>query len=134
MSELATDLALSPALFPIALSADGRRLRLIQLDEAAYARASFLDGRLITPGLEADWTDWAAVEQAAQVLPTRAHFIFHVGHVGSTLLSRLLGEHPALFSLREPALLRDVATGPLAARMGPLLALLSGPGAASRPP
>ena len=125
MSELSETLALTPILFPIEPSADGRRVRLVNLDEAAYAEASFLDGRLITPGLDSVWTDWATVAQAAHVLPTRAHFIFHVGHVGSTLLSRLMGEHPGLFSLREPALLRDVAAGPLSARLGPLLALFS---------
>ena len=125
MLELVEALALTPTLFPIAPSPDGGRVRLIHLDEAAYARASFLDGRLITPGLDEVWTDWSVVEQAALALPTRAHFIFHVGHVGSTLLSRLMGEHPALFSLREPALLREVATGALGARLGPLLALFS---------
>ena len=125
MSERVESLALTPALFPIAASPDGQRVRLIHLDEAAYARASFLDGRLITPELDEVWTDWSVVEQAARALPTRAHFIFHVGHVGSTLLSRLMGEHPALFSLREPALLREVAAGSLGSGLGPLLALFS---------
>ncbi len=130
MSEHVQGLTQDPGLFPIELSADGRRVRLLRLDERAYAEASFLDGRLIGPGLEGGWTDWAAIGQAADGLPVRAHFIFHVGHVGSTLLSRLMGEHPGLFSLREPALLRDVATGRLggggsAGRLSPLLALFS---------
>ncbi len=125
MPDLAQALARSPGLFPVELAADGRRVRLLRLDEPAYAGASFLDGRLISPGLEAGWTDWAMIDQAARSVPVRAHFIFHVGHVGSTLLSRLLGEHPSLFSLREPALLREVAAGRLPGRLAILLALFS---------
>ncbi len=50
----------------------------------------------------------------AQVLgalppPRTLHAIFHIGHVGSTLISRLLGELPGLFSVREPAALRTLA-------------------------
>jgi hypothetical protein len=52
---------------------------------------------------------WAAVRNVAAALAQRCHFIFHISHVGSTLLSRLLGHHPALFSLREPAILRKCA-------------------------
>ncbi len=125
MSEHVGALTRDPALFPVGLSEDGLHLRLLRLDEAAYARASFLDGRLIGPGMDAGWTDWAMISQAAEGLVARAHFIFHIGHVGSTLLSRLLGEHSGLFSLREPALLRDVAAGGLEGRLASLLALFS---------
>jgi hypothetical protein len=37
------------------------------------------------------------------------HFIFHTGHVGSTLVSRLLEETGSTFPLREPAALRTLA-------------------------
>jgi len=37
------------------------------------------------------------------------HFIFHMGHTGSTLLSRLLDESGVVQSLREPLVLRDLA-------------------------
>jgi hypothetical protein len=37
------------------------------------------------------------------------HFIFHTGHVGSTLVSRLLDETRAVFPLREPNALRQLA-------------------------
>jgi hypothetical protein len=33
-------------------------------------------------------------------------YIFHIGHVGSTLISRLLGELPGIFALREPLIVR----------------------------
>ena len=38
-----------------------------------------------------------------------AHFIFHSGHVGSTLFSRLLDETGVVLSLREPLPLRTLA-------------------------
>ena len=125
MSDLAAALARDPSLFPIELSPDGRGVRLIRLDEAAYARASFLDGRLLLSQPAPTWTDWPTIGQATRDLAPRAHLIFHVGHVGSTLLARMMGEHPSLFSLREPALLRDIAAGALAERTTPLLALFS---------
>ena len=125
MPDIVEALALDPSLYPIEFSPDGRGVRLIRLDEAAYARASFLDGRLLLSQPASSWTDWPTIGQATRDLAPRAHFIFHVGHVGSTLLARLMGEHPSLFSLREPALLRDVAAGGLVERTTPLLGLFS---------
>ena len=43
---------------------------------------------------------------------TDARWIFHIGHVGSTLVSRLLGEIEGVLSIREPRLLRDLALTP----------------------
>ena len=54
------------------------------------------------------WPQVATAIGAARLLE-RCGFIFHIGHVGSTLLSRLIGSHPRVFSLREPALLRTFA-------------------------
>ena len=64
---------------------------------------------MLTPNAVGEWRPWADVRDAAKGLPVRCHFIFHISHVGSTLLSRLLGQHPGLFSLREPAILRVLA-------------------------
>ena len=41
--------------------------------------------------------------------PRPLHFIFHTGHVGSTLVSRLLDETGQVLSLREPLPLRTLA-------------------------
>src|SRR5262249_31486793 len=41
--------------------------------------------------------------------PRPIHFIFHSGHVGSTLISRLIDEAPGVLGLREPATLRTLA-------------------------
>jgi hypothetical protein len=102
-------LTASPALYPIAMDLRTDAVRLVRLAHADYAAASFLDARLLTPEMPNAWGPWAELREAAAGLPERCHFIFHISHVGSTLLSRLLGLHPALFSLREPAILRDLA-------------------------
>jgi hypothetical protein len=84
---------------------------LVQLSEAAYREASFLDDRILTPGLKGGWTSLQSVVAAAQgiVHGRPLHFIFHTGHVGSTLLSRLLDESGCVLSLREPLPLRILA-------------------------
>lgn len=78
---------------------------LVRLTRHHYQEASFLDDRVLgddTPGL------WARLDEIAEhtaALPERCDFIFHVGHVGSTLLSRLLGAAPGVLALREPTAL-----------------------------
>jgi len=53
---------------------------------------------------------WQAVAAALPNAARRdAQFIFHIGNVGSTLISRLLGELPFVFALREPLVLRVFA-------------------------
>jgi hypothetical protein len=123
----AEELARSPAWLPIEARRDGT-VRLVRLDEEAYREASFLDQRLLERGYAQDACDLAALEAAVARLTVRAHYIFHTGHVGSTLVSRLIGAHPGFFSLREPALLRALAMpGPAesAPRLETALALLS---------
>jgi len=111
MNPLTEPLARSPELFPHSLDVLTDSVSLIRLAEADYAKASFLDGRILAPGTltrTVAFPDLAAAT-AESGLVENAHFIFHIGHVGSTLLSRLLGRHPGLFSLREPAILRTLA-------------------------
>jgi hypothetical protein len=122
---LADELAYTPELFPIGLSLAPARVRLIRLSEAQYAQASFLDERLLSPGDAEIWAERAEIAAAATRLPLGADFIFHIGHVGSTLLARLLGLSPGVFALREPAPLRTLAAQPGAAPawLDPLLRL-----------
>lgn len=84
---------------------------LVQLSEAGYRGASFLDDRILTPGLSGGWFPTARVIDAARGLRALKplHFIFHTGHVGSTLISRLLDETGIVLSLREPLPLRTLA-------------------------
>ena len=84
---------------------------LVQLDLNAYRAASFLDDRILTPATKGAWTPLTQVIDAARnVRQSRPlHFIFHSGHVGSTLLSRLLDETGVVLPLREPLPLRSLA-------------------------
>lgn len=104
----------SPAVFPIALNLQADSVDFIRLTRDEYSAASFLDARVIGPGTTCVSTPWADVRAATVGLPERCQFIFHISHVGSTLLSRLVGHHPALFSVREPAVLRTLADVQLA--------------------
>jgi hypothetical protein len=109
MDALASALAASPELFPHALDVEKDAVSLIRLNEAAYRAAGFLDGRILTPQTVSRTVPGIELAAAAAPLPEACDFIFHIGHVGSTLLSRLLGSHPAVFALREPQILRTLA-------------------------
>ncbi|HEX3700253.1 MAG TPA: hypothetical protein VHV27_06220 [Phenylobacterium sp.] len=128
-----TDLAASPELFPLTLDAASERVRLVRLAPVDYEKASFLDERLEAPA--AGEAAFGELAEAMAGRPIACDVIFHLGHVGSTLLSRLLGTHPRVFSLREPQVLRTLAAadaagrpwddGQLDARLGVFLALFS---------
>ncbi|HEY1637149.1 MAG TPA: hypothetical protein VGF62_01390 [Rhizomicrobium sp.] len=108
MDLLASSLERSPELFPFDLNPATDQITLIRFTEADYQRASFLDGRILTPQTLRRSVHWPQLEAAADGLEETACYIFHIGHVGSTLLSRLLGAHPRIFALREPAILRTL--------------------------
>jgi hypothetical protein len=111
MNPLAVTLAASPELFPLSLNLQRERVTLVRLSRAEYEQASFLDGRIAGPAKPCRSLPLAELRTAVTEagLPENCHFIFHIGHVGSTLLSRLLGRHSAIFSLREPDVLRTLA-------------------------
>lgn len=102
------ELRRTPAWLPFEPLA-GNVLRLVQLTEPQYRSASFLDARILQLHTPEARCASATLAAAAEELAPEAHFLFHIGHVGSTLLARLVGEHPAMFALREPALLRTAA-------------------------
>jgi hypothetical protein len=111
MNDLQGSLARSPELFPHSLDAHGEKIAFIHLSKSDYERASFLDARILTPRTAVQALTWqqVAAALASANLEERCGFIFHIGHVGSTLLARLIGAHPAAFVLREPLLLRVFA-------------------------
>ena len=137
MDLLASSLERSPELFPFDLNPTTDQITLIRLTQADYQRASFLDGRILTPQTLRRSVPWSELETAADGLEETAGYIFHIGHVGSTLLSRLLGAHPRVLAVREPAVLRTLArmwseaetrpwSGPeFDRRLGAILKLLS---------
>ena len=111
MNDLQESVTRSPRLFPYSMDLGSDSVTFVHLAKADYEKASFLDPRILTPQTRAcslPWTEIARAIDSAQ-LKERLGFIFHIGHVGSTLLSRLIGAHPCAFSLREPMLLRGFA-------------------------
>lgn len=115
-SPLTQAFARGPAWFPQQMDAATNRVLLVRMAEEDYRQASFLDQRMLTRQSQPQWAEWAELEAADQAGRADAHFIFHIGHVGSTLIARLLGELDGVFALREPQILRNFAD--LAAQNG----------------
>ncbi len=107
------------SLFVFQIDVATDRLLLMQVSEAELHAASFLDQRLLqgepltaqtTPAQRPmQWGDWNVIAPQTGNARDDARFIFHIGHVGSTLIARLLGEAPDTLALREPQLLRQFA-------------------------
>ena len=92
-------------------------VRLVAMNRDSYRAASFLDDRLVQQPVEAQIIPWPEVEASVVGdLRSDARWIFHIGHVGSTLVSRLLSDIDGVLALREPRLLRDLALCPLPVR------------------
>jgi hypothetical protein len=119
--------AATPHWFPQRYDAASDSVLLVQRSEADFRAASFLDERSLTSATPSHLVPWNTVAGAVPADARRdIQYIFHIGHVGSTLVSRLLGELSAVLALREPQILRDVAEGAWEAeRLDVLTALLS---------
>lgn len=107
----AASLAASPDAYPQAVDLVRGLVLVIRMDAQGYRTASFLDDRILGPRTEGAWLPAGTVAEAARRITARKplHFIFHGGHVGSTLLSRLLDETGGVLGLREPLPLRTLA-------------------------
>jgi len=106
MDLIGSELRANPDLYPLAFDVFQDAVYFVRLSQARYAEASFLDQRVSQQGDEGGWAQWAPVAALAGRLDGESDYIFHIGHVGSTLVSRLLGLSPRIFSLREPVVLR----------------------------
>ena len=107
---LPAGIAETPEWLPFERDSAADAVSLLRLGEAEYRAASFLDQRLLGPGSDVRRAGWSALKRAMPSDARRdAQYIFHIGNVGSTLISRLLGELPDVFALREPMLLRTFA-------------------------
>ena len=93
-----------------ALDPNSGLVRLIEMDRQAYRAASFLDDRVLQSSVQTVTLPFAEI---AAAIPgdarEDARWIFHIGHVGSTLVARLLGELDGVLAVREPRILRDLA-------------------------
>lgn len=109
--ELQSLLPVSPDAYPQNIDLVRGLVLVVRVDARVYRAASFLDDRILGPGIHGAWFSGAAMTEAARRIanPRPLHFIFHAGHVGSTLVSRLLDETAAVLPLREPLPLRTIA-------------------------
>jgi hypothetical protein len=106
----AADIAKDATWLVQALDARNGVARLVRMDVDSYREASFLDDRMMQQPREAHVVPWGAIRGALAIEARRdARWIFHIGHGGSTLVARLLGEVEGVLSIREPRFLRDVA-------------------------
>ena len=88
-------------------------VRFVELSAEDYAHESFLDDRLVQQQRNAHLLKWDEVAHGMPVnARSDARWIFHIGHVGSTLISRLLGELDGVLPVREPRALRDLTFFP----------------------
>ena len=96
-----------------ALDPSAGMARLVAMDRDSYRAASFLDDRMMQQPVDVQILPWPDIAAAVtNGLRSDARWIFHIGHVGSTLVSRLLGELPGVLGIREPRVLRDLAMSP----------------------
>jgi hypothetical protein len=109
--DLLARLAGSPDAYPQKIELVRELILLVHFDAGAYRAASFLDDRILTPTTSGAWLTTSRVAEAVRFIrdPQPVHFIFHTGHVGSTLVSRLLDETGLVLPLREPLPLRTLA-------------------------
>lgn len=98
------------AAFPFHYDVATGQVVMVALAPDALARAAFLDQRVLTPSSARTSVAIAEFEAAAAALPPRLpNMIFHQGHCGSTLISRLIAKATQSRGLREPLVLRAFA-------------------------
>jgi hypothetical protein len=108
--EITRRMVAGPAYFPQNLDLARDQILFVELTEAQIAAASFLDQRVLSNATRGSWVTMAdAIARTNHAGPDDASYIFHIGHVGSSLVSRLLGLLPEVLALREPLVLRSIA-------------------------
>ena len=110
-ASLVDDLDTSPSVYVQKFDVVRNGAYLVRLEETDYKLASFLDDRLLATHPTGQLIDLNALVSRADLLGPGypLNFIFHSGHVGSTLVSRLLDTLPEVLCLREPVPLRQLA-------------------------
>lgn len=104
----AADILQDPHYLPFQLDLANGRVLFVRLDAQQRREAAFLDPRALPPQPQGAWMPLSMLEAPATG-DVVADGIFHIGHCGSTLLSRLLDTWPEVEGLREPLPLRDLA-------------------------
>lgn len=106
LSAIATD----ASVFPHKYAPVTDQVLLVRAPVANLRDAAFLDERILTRETQGIWVRAEDVAAASAALPqSPVGYIFHAGHCGSTLISRLLGAAGDALALREPLPLRSFA-------------------------
>lgn len=100
------------AAYPLfAFDPAGDKALVLEFERSDYRRASFLDQRALRSQM-GGWEVTRFELEAAlegQVARPSVNWLFHIGHCGSTLVSRLLDLVPGVLGLREPLPLLSLA-------------------------
>ncbi len=104
----AADILQDSHYLPFQLDLANGRMLFVRLDAHQRREAAFLDPRALPPQPQGAWLPLSMLHAPATG-DVVADGIFHIGHCGSTLLSRLLDSWPEVEGLREPLPLRDLA-------------------------
>ena len=108
--ELLNRLANDPNVLIHQIDAAQDRAAVVAFTADQIRQAAFLDQRAITPQTQGSLFSWQDVGQAMQNVPdTQPKIIFHIGHCGSTLISKLIEDAGGPRGLREPLPLRNFA-------------------------
>ncbi len=107
---LQRDLPRTLSVYPHQVDLTADAMLMVELGRDQFLEAAFLDQRVLQRQTRRAWFGFAQIGRALGDTPCDAptHFIFHIGHCGSTLLSRLLAECGGL-PIREPLPLRTLA-------------------------
>ena len=109
---IGSELYPSPGWFPHYMDQTRQWVRMVHFPEEDYRQAPFLDARAIDDRKAQDMVAWSFLARLTKPEHrSDAHWIFHIGHTGSTLISRLLGECGDTLCLREPLILRQLPAG-----------------------
>ncbi len=108
--ELLNRLAHDPNVLIHQIDAAQDRAAVVALTADQIRNAAFLDQRAITPQTQGALFTWQDVVRSLQAVSEKMPMmIFHIGHCGSTLLSKLIEEAGGPRGLREPLPLRSFA-------------------------
>lgn len=115
LQTLLPEIMASPRLYLHSLDLEKASALIIDANPDFYRNAMSLDQRAPGPNARDAWvpldTLWRHMDASENRYLAPANFIFHTGHCGSTLISRLLDELPGVLGLREPLVLRTLAAG-----------------------
>ena len=106
---ITADILRDPEYLPFRLDLANGRALFVRLDANQRREAAFLDPRALPPQPQGAWVPLSMLSPQAADDGAIADGLFHIGHCGSTLLSRLLDSWPEVEGLREPLPLRDLA-------------------------